>query len=187
MHLLHKRAKEAEIEMRSGAEGGAVGGAVHVGNIRADGEMYGDGDTKFVSGGQHAGVGIGNIDHGVVEKLAGGFAVAETCAHGDFCDLVEILAGFRGHAECACAETGFDIFGSVARESDFEIVDERGTVHGERSDEAAAHEIDEQRAEADLDYVAADAPEDGFALLAGLMNGAEEVAEIGGGEEVGER
>src|SRR6266436_9096150 len=185
MHLLHKRAKEAEIEMRSGAEGGAVGGAVHVGNIRADGEMYGDGDTKFVSGGQHAGVGIGNIDHGVVEKLAGGFAVAETCAHGDFCDLVEILAGFRGHAECAGAETGFDVFGSVADEGDFEVVDEGGAVHGEGGDEAAAHEIDEDRAEADFDYVAADAPEDGFAVLAGLVDGGEEIAEVGGGAEGG--
>jgi len=34
--------------------------------------------------------------------------------------------------------------------------------------------------------VAADAPEDGFALLAGSVDGGEEIAEVGGGEEIGE-
>src|SRR6266478_6018915 len=117
--------------MGGGAEGGSVGGAVHVGNVCADSEMNGDGDAEFVGGGQDAGVCVGHIDHGVVEKLAGGFAVAEAGAHGDFCDLVQILTGFRGHAECAGTETGFDVFGSVADEGDFKVVDEGGAVHGE--------------------------------------------------------
>ena len=186
MHLLYEGAKEAEIEVRGGTESGAVGGAVHVGNVRADGHVHGDGNAKLVGGGQDAGVRVGNVDYGVVEKLAGGFAIAQAGAHGYFCNLVEILAGFRSHAECAGAETGFDVFGSVTGEGDFEIVDERGAVHGQRGDEAAAHEIDQQRAEADLDDVAADAPENGFALLAGLVDGSEEVAEVSGGEEVGE-
>src|SRR4029077_17780709 len=102
------------------------------------------------------------------------------------CDLVEILAGFRSHAKCAGSETGFDVFGSVAGEGDLEIVYERGAVHGEGSDEATAHGVDEDTAEARFDDVAADAPENGFALLAGLVNGGEEVAEVGGGEEVRE-
>src|SRR4029077_7484879 len=102
------------------------------------------------------------------------------------CDLVEILAGFRSHAKCAGSETGFDVFGSVAGEGDLEIVYERGAVHGEGSDEATAHGVDEDTAEARFDDVAADAPENGFALLAGLVNGGEEIAEVGGGEEVGE-
>ncbi|MCU1241026.1 MAG: hypothetical protein JWO71_1752 [Candidatus Acidoferrum typicum] len=186
MHLLHQGTEETEIEVRGGAESGAVSGAVHVRNVRADGEVHGDGNAKFVGGGQDAGVRVGDVDYGVVEELAGGFTVAEAGAHGNFCNLVEILTRFRGHAECAGTETGFDVFGSVAGEGDFEIVDERGAVHSERGDEAAAHEIDEQRAKADFDYVAADAPENGFALLAGLMNRGEEIAEVGGGEEVGE-
>ena len=185
MHLLHERAEEAEIEMRGGAESGAVGSSVHMRNVRADGEMHGDGNAEFVGSGEDAGVRVGDVNYGVVEKLPGGFAVAEAGTHGDFCDLVEIFAGFRGHAECTGSQTGFDIFGSVAGEGDFEIVDERGAVHCERGDEAAAHEIDEERAEAGFDYMAADAPEDGFALLARLMNGSKEVAEVGGGEEVG--
>src|SRR5258706_12539521 len=130
MHLLHQRAEEAEIEVRGGAESSAVRGGVHVGNVRADGEMHGDGDAKFVGGGQDAGVSVGNVDYGVVEELAGGFAIPEAGAHGNFGDLVQIFAGFRGHPECAGAKTGFDVFGSVAGEGDFEIVDERGAVHG---------------------------------------------------------
>src|ERR1700756_1598594 len=138
MHLLHQGAKEAEIEVRGGAEGGAVGSAVHVGDVCADGEVHCDWDTKFVGGRQDAGACVRHIDYGVVEELAGGFAVAEAGAHGDFCDLIEVFAGFRGHTECAGAETGFDIFGSVADEGDLEIVDERGAVHGDGGDEPAA-------------------------------------------------
>src|SRR5882762_1446123 len=171
--------------MGGGAEGGSVGGAVHVGDIGANGEMDGDGDAESVGSDQDAGACVGDIDYGVMEELAGGFTIAEAGAHGDFCDLVQILTGFRGHAECAGAETGFDVFGSVADEGDFEVVDEGGAVHGEGGDEAAAHEIDEQRAEADFDDVAADAPENGFALLAGLVDGGEEIAEVSSGEEVG--
>ena len=75
--------------------------------------------------------------------------------------------GFAGHAELAGAEAGFDVFGGVAGECDFEIVDERGAVHGDAGDEAAVHQIDEDRAEADLDDVAADAPEDGMRVACG--------------------
>ena len=167
--------------MRGGAESGAVRGAVHVRNIRADGEMHGDGDAEFVGGSQDAGACVGYIDHGVVEKLSGGLAVAKPCPHCHFRDLVQIFARFRGHAECTGSQTGFDIFGSVANQRDFEIVDEGGAVHGERGDEAAAHEVDEDGTEANLDDVAADAPENGFALLAGLVNGGEEIAEVGSG------
>src|SRR5258708_634878 len=154
---------------------------MHVGNVGADGEMDGDGDAEFVGGGQDAGVCVGDIDYRVMEKLAGGFTIAEAGAHGDFCDLVKILAGFHSHAECSGAQTGFDVFGSVADEGDLEIVDEGRAVHGEGGDEAAAHEVNEHGAEADFDYVAADAPENGFAVLAGLVNGGEEIAEVGGG------
>src|SRR6267154_970973 len=186
MQLLHEGAEEAEIKMGGGAEGCAVGGAVHGGDVGADGQVNGDRDAQFVGGGQDAGVGVGDVDHSVVEELAGGFAVAEAGAHGDFGDLIQIFAGFGGHAEGAGTETGLDVFGSVAGQGDLEIVDQGGAVHGERGDEAAAHEVDEDRAESDFDYMAAYAPEDGFALLAGGMDGGQEIAEVGGGEEVGE-
>jgi len=50
---------------------------MHVGDVGADGDVDSDGDAQFVGGGQDAGVGVGDVDHGVVEELSGGFAVAE--------------------------------------------------------------------------------------------------------------
>jgi hypothetical protein len=54
MHLLDESAEEAEIVMSGIAEGRAVGGWMHVGDIGADGEMDGDGDAVFVGGDEDA-------------------------------------------------------------------------------------------------------------------------------------
>src|SRR5713226_6115854 len=89
MHLLNEGAEEAEIVMRGGAEGGAVGGAVHVRNVRADGEMNGDGDAVFVGGDEDAGIGVLGFDHAAREKLPAGFAVADADALRKLGDLVE--------------------------------------------------------------------------------------------------
>src|SRR5712692_1071944 len=184
MHLLHKRAEEAEIAMRGGAESGAVGDAVHVRNVRADGEMDGDGDAMLVSGDEDAGIRVLDIDDAAGKKLPSGFAVADADALGKFGEFVDVLAGFRGHAELAFADAGFDVFGSVAGEGDFEIVDERGAVHGDSGNEAAFHEVDENRAEPDFDDVASDAPKDGFAPFARAVDRGEELAKIFGGENI---
>ena len=87
----------------------------------------------------------------------------------------------------AGAEAGFDVFGSGAREGDFEVVDERGAVHGDAGDEAALHQIDEDGTEADFDYVAADAPKDRGALTARTMNRGEQMAQILRGEKLWKR
>src|SRR6266403_1143708 len=72
MHLLDEGAEEAEVVMRGGAEGGAVGRAVHVGNVRANGEMNGDGDAVFVGGYEDTGIGMLNIEDAAREELSGG-------------------------------------------------------------------------------------------------------------------
>src|SRR5271155_4986571 len=131
MHLFHESAEEAEIEERGGAEAWAVSGGMHVRNVRADGEMNGDRDTLLVSGNENAGGGVFCFDDTAGEELAGGFAVADVEARGQFRNFVDVFAGFAGHAELAGAEGGFDVLGSVAGKSDFEIVDERGAVHGD--------------------------------------------------------
>src|SRR5260370_18589650 len=120
------------------------------------------------------------------EKLSGGFTVADADALREFGEFIDVRAGFGGRAEGAVTDACFDVFGGVSGEGDFEIVDERGAVHSDAGDEAAFHKIDQDGAEADFDDVAADAPENGSALFAGAVNGAEEPAKILGGENLRE-
>src|SRR5580704_6643424 len=169
MHLFHESAEEAEVEEGGGAEARAVGRGMHVRNVRADGEMNSDGYALFVGGDEDAGVRIFYLQDAAVEKLAGGFAVADVETGGEFRKFVDVLTGFAGHAELACAEAGFDVFGSIASESDFEIVNQRGAVHGDARDEAAFHQIDENGAETHFNHVAADSPKNGCTLFAGAM------------------
>src|SRR5712692_7393701 len=137
--------------MRGGAESGAIGGAVHVRNVRADGEMNRNGNAVLVGGNEDAGIRVLDFNGAAREKLPGGFAVADADAMRKFGEFVDVLAGFGGHAELAFAEASFDVFGGVAGERDFEIMNKRGAVHGDSRDEAAVHQIDQDGAEADLD------------------------------------
>ena len=187
MHLLDARAEEAEIQMRGEAESGPVGGAMHVWDVRADGEMNGDGDAVLVSGEKDARFGVFDGNDAAVQKLARGFAVADANALRELGEFVEVVAGLFRHAELARAQTGFDVFGRVPGQSDFEIMDERGAVHGDSGDEAAIHQVDQNGAKANFDDVAADAPKNGSALFAGGVDGAEEMPEISGGENIRKR
>ena len=187
MHLFHERAEEAEVEEGGGAEARAVCCRMHVRNVRTDGEMNGDGDALFVGSDENTGGGVLYCEDAAVEELAGGFAVADVKTGSEFREFVDVLASFAGHAELAGAEASFDVFGSISGESDFEIMHECGAVHGNARDEAAFHQIDEDRTEADFDYVAADSPENGGALFAGAMDGSKEITKILGGKNVWKR
>src|SRR5713101_7763936 len=127
---------------------------------------------------------MAGLDHTAVEELPGRFAVAEPRAHGQLGDLIQVLTGFRRHAELSGAQSRFHVFRSVAYQRDLEIMDERGSIHGDARNEAPPHQIDEQRAESDFDDVAADAPQDGLALLARSMDGRPPGAQIGSSENV---
>ena len=152
--------------MRGIAEGRAIGGGMHVRNIRADGEMNRHGNAVLVGRDEDAGIRVLDVKDAAVQKLPRGFAVADANTVRQLGDFVDVFSGFFRHAELAFAEAGFDVLGSVAGEGDFEIVNERGAVHRDSGDESALHQIDQNRAEADFDDVAADAPENGSALFA---------------------
>jgi len=156
-------------------------------NIRADGEMHGDGNFRSIRGGENALVEMLRVDICARQELSGSFAEADTSAFREGRHFVERAAGFLGHAEFAVAENGVDIFGSAADHGDFEIVDERGAVHGDSADEAAAKKINQQRAEADFDDVAAHAPENRAGLRARVEDGAGDEAKVFGGENARQR
>src|SRR5713226_6504221 len=128
---------------------------------------------------------MAGLDHTAVEELPGRFAIAKARAHGQLGDLIQIFASLRRHAKGPRAQPALDVLRSVAHQGDFKIVDERGSIHGDARNEALPHQIDEQRAESDFDDVPAYAPQNGLALLARLVNGSEETAEVSGGEEIG--
>ena len=53
-------------------------------NVRSDGEMDGDGDALFVRGNENAGGRVLYVEDAAGEELAGGFAVADVEARGEF-------------------------------------------------------------------------------------------------------
>lgn len=144
--------------------------------------MNRDGDLRVIRGGENAVAEVLRVDIFPREKLSGGFAEADISAFREGGHFVERTAGFLGHAEFAFAENGFDVFGRAADHGDFKIVDERGAVHGDSGDEAAAKKIDQQRAEADFDDVSADAPENRAGLRTRVEDGAGDKAKVFGGE-----
>ena len=56
VHLLHQGAKQAEIGEGRGAERGSFSRGMHVRNVRADGQMNGDGNSAPIGLDQHAGL-----------------------------------------------------------------------------------------------------------------------------------
>src|SRR6266436_7483773 len=98
MHLLHKRAEQSKVVMSGIAKRCAVGGGMHVRDVRADGEMNCHGNAVFVRGDQYAGIGMFNFDDAAGEKLSAGFAVTNANAMRELGDFVEILPCFFGHA-----------------------------------------------------------------------------------------
>lgn len=127
--------------MRGGTEIFSRSGAMNVRNIRADGEMNGHGDSRGIRGGENALVEMLRVGIFSREELSGGFAEADAGATREGGHFVERTAGLLGHAEFAFAENGFDVFGRAADHGDFEIVNERGAVHGDAADEAAAKKV----------------------------------------------
>src|ERR1700684_344583 len=104
------------------------------------------------------------------EELTRCFAEPDLAALRAKGSFVEEKAGFLGHSEFAIAKNSFHIFGRAAHERDFKVVDESGTVHRDTAYKAAIHEVNQERAQADLDDVASYAPENCLAGSPSIQN-----------------
>ena len=98
---------------------------------------------------------------------------------------VEKLAGLARHAEVTRGERGGDILRSRAVGGELEIVDDAGAVHGDGGEDAAAHEVDDQRAQSDLDGMSPHAEHDGAAAPVALGDRRGDTTQIARAEEVG--
>ena len=74
--------------------------------------------------------------------------------------VVHLAAGLVGHAEGAVAQAGGDVLRRRAEARDLVVVNRRRAVHRDVRDDAAAHQIDEQRREPGLHDVAAEHDDD---------------------------
>ncbi len=187
MHSADESAEQFEIVVRGSAEVFAGSGAMNVRNIRADGDVDSHRNFFAIGGGENAFREILRARALANEEFPRRFTEADAGAARERGHFVDVAASFFGHAEFAFAENGVNIFRSAAGHGDFEIVNQRRAVHGDAADEAAAHEVDQERAEADLDDVAAHAPENRGAASARFDDGSREGAQIFRGENVRKR
>jgi hypothetical protein len=74
----------------------------------------------------------------------------------------------------------------VAHERQFEIVDDDRAVHGEGGDDAAFHQIDDERAQADLHHMGAHADDHRPAVAMGCGNGLRHLAQRFDRQDIGE-
>ena len=103
--------------------------------------------------------------HRHVRRIRAGEVFADTAAdalartHGIADGAVQETAGLVGHAKSPWAEGRVDILGRGSRQRQLEIVNDTGAVHRDRRHESALHQVDENRGQARLDHVGADAPD----------------------------
>ncbi|GMV10504.1 MAG: hypothetical protein AMXMBFR55_22380 [Gemmatimonadota bacterium] len=101
--------------------------------------------------------------------------------------LVEGAPRLLGHAEGPVAQAGGDVFGGRAEARHLVVVDGGRAVHPEVGDDAAAHEVDEDRGEPGLHHVAAEHDDDAPPRTRGRGDGGDDAAEVARHQDVGER
>jgi hypothetical protein len=96
---------------------------------------------------------------------------------------VDLFTGLARHAEGPGAEARVHVLRGPAGHRELEVVNEARAVERQPRDEAAVHEVDEDRREADLQDMGAQAPEDRPLPPAGPVHLAREVAQDGSRED----
>ena len=116
----YERAEEAEIVMRGGADGGRVGGRMHVRRVGADRDMHGHRGgcaprlQKQAEGGE-----LGVDDFIEAAPRASPIPI-DRGRRSD--GAIHLASGVFGCAEAAIGQDGFHIFAGVAGQCDLEIV-----------------------------------------------------------------
>src|SRR5437762_1498414 len=128
-----------------------------------------------------------SIDIGAVERAGERLTHAVLLARPADEGLVHLTSGFLRHAEAAVAQTGGDILRRTAESSDFKVVNRGGAIHRDVADDAASHEIDEERREPGLYNVAAEHNEDAALAARGAGNRIDDTEEVTSDEHVGQR
>src|SRR5262245_57280532 len=165
-HSVDDAAQQAEIDERRFAHVRSGHLRVHVDDVSPDGDVDGAGDSRATGGADEARVRVRAAD--VVDVLAQRGAKPDALLAAGPGGAGEGLGRFAGHAELTPGKLGGYVFTRLASKRELEVMDGRGSVHGDALDDAAFDPVDEVGGAADLDDVTADRRRDGalFAVAA---------------------
>ena len=175
--------EEPEVEVRRAAEGAGVAGRVHVDDVGADRDVHGRAQAEPPGRRQEARVQVARRGAARREVAADRGAEAQAVAVPLDDRAVHLLARLARHAEGPGAEARLDVLRGPPGHRDLEVVHDAGPVERDRGHEAALHEVDHHRREADLDDVGAEAPDHGAAAGAGAEDLVAQRAERLAGED----
>lgn len=163
----------------------AVGARMEMNDVRAQGDMDGDGNPEPMARGKKAEIFVGESRAG--DHPSDRRAEAEAVLHAVDDRPVEKFSRFPGGPEAAGHDLPGHIFRSPAGESDFEIVDDSGPVEGQPLDKSSFHEVNENRLKADFDDMGPAGEKDGAPMVSRPGGQGQEFTKIPAGEETRER
>src|SRR5579862_896972 len=177
------RGEEAEVAQAPRPDRATVGARMHVDDVGPDRDVDRRRDAGRCRGREDAvpAEREPRADDRLAERAPEPASGRDAVAHG----AVHELAGLARHAEEAAVEPGSDVLGRSPNRRELEVVHDAGPVHRDRREPAARDQVDDQRAQADLDGVRAHPEDDGTAPAdrgGGARDGEPEVAR---GENVG--
>src|ERR1700674_5127937 len=151
---------------------------MHMWDVGTDGQMDGDWDTLPIGRHQNAGRRVGGRSDATGEKFAGSFAITDVRTRRVFGNFIELLASLGSHPKSTCVDPRVDVLGRHAGDCNLKIMDQSGTVHGNTGYETSLDEIDQNGAQADLDDVTANTPENRPLAYSGALDGGQQLVQI---------
>ena len=163
-----------KIRIGRGAEQGGVGTGMHVDGVGADGHVHRNRHLAGMRGSEKAVSLVRVTPFGNRSPHDGADSDSARVVRSQ--GVVDQARGFLHHAERPGAETLRHVFGGLADQRNFEVVNDTGTVQDEAAQPAALHHVDEDGVEPALDDVGAHGEDDGSPAL---MRGHETVDDVG--------
>jgi len=140
---------------------------------------------ETVGGCEHAEMGMRRLH--LADASRHGLAESETLRHTLDDRRIQKLAGFLSHPEPAGPKRLVDILRRAACNRQLEVVDDPRAICRKRGNEAALHQIDQNRSKTRLDDMGAEAPDDSPIAIARRTDRGHNGDEIGGGKHSRQR
>jgi hypothetical protein len=177
--------EQTEVRVGRRAERRAVHARVEVRDVRADGDVRGEGHTRLVRRAEQRQLRVLRVrrDERASQRFAHAYVVARRLSRR----AVQKFPRLVGRAERARAERRVNVLGRRADERNLCVVHEHRAVGRDTRDESAPHQIYDERRESDLDDVPADAPDDGLAQLSRPTHARSDFTQRPHGENVWQR